>query len=72
MSEKKFSGDKLRTIREGQMMTQTELADKLRVRSSNVSRWEAGTTAPRPRKIKIMAKLFKVETDAFFTATTEN
>ena len=56
-----FNGARLRELRENAGLTQTDLAKKVRVKSSNVSRWEAGGQSPRPRKIKALSVVLKVK-----------
>ena len=39
-------------------MTQAELAERIGVVQSAISQWEAGATAPRLDKLKLMSELF--------------
>ena len=39
-------------------MTQAELAKKIGIGQSAISQWEAGATAPRLEKLKLMSELF--------------
>lgn len=50
----------IRSLRKGAGMTQKELADKLGVTITTVSRWEKGDYVPSPRYIKQMAEMFGV------------
>lgn len=57
----RFSGEKLRLLRELAGLTQVDMARKVRYRSSSdISRIESGEQVPRPRKIKALAKILNV------------
>lgn len=54
-------GDKIRAHRKALNLTQTELGEKLGVKTNAVSKWECGRVEDIPRsKIKAMAELFNV------------
>lgn len=54
-------GDKIRLHRKALSLTQTELGEKLGVKTNAVSKWECGRVDDIPTsKIKAMAKLFDV------------
>lgn len=55
------TGEKIRTLRKGLKMTQTELGEKLGVKTNAVSKWECGRVYDIPTsKIKAMAQIFDV------------
>ena len=55
-------GDKIRLHRKALGLTQTELGEKLGVKTNAVSKWECGRVDDIPKsKIKAMAKLFDVQ-----------
>lgn len=55
-------GDKIRLHRKALGLTQTELGEKLGVKTNAVSKWECGRVDDIPTsKIKAMAKLFDVQ-----------
>ena len=55
-------GDKIRLHRKALDLTQTELGEKLGVKTNAVSKWECGRVDDIPTsKIKAMAKLFDVQ-----------
>lgn len=59
----------IRSLRKGAGMTQKELADKLGVTITTVSRWEKGEYVPSPRYIKQMAEMFGVAGADIFVAS---
>ena len=55
-------GDKIRLHRKALGLTQTDLGEKLGVKTNAVSKWECGRVDDIPTsKIKAMAKLFDVQ-----------
>ena len=55
-------GDKIRLHRKALGLTQTELGERLGVKTNAVSKWECGRVDDIPTsKIKAMAKLFDVQ-----------
>lgn len=52
--------------------TQQELADELKVKRNTVSRWQLGKARPRPRYIKAMAALAKVDAAVFVGLQTQD
>ena len=67
----KFNGAQLRSLRERAGYTQMELAERIRVRSSQISRYEKGEFIPRPRKIKAIARVLNIKSDELFTEVEE-
>lgn len=56
-------GEKIRKLRQGQKMTQENLADRLGVSFQSVSRWENGITYPDIELLPSIARLFSVSVD---------
>lgn len=64
---RRFSGQRLKELRERAGLTQEELARRVQYRySSGISRIEAGEQVPRPRKIKALAKILNVVPEQLF------
>lgn len=64
---RRFSGEKLRLMREIAGLTQIDMAKKVRYRSSSsIARIEAGEQAPRPHKIKALAKILNIPPEDLF------
>lgn len=55
--------DKIKMLREGQGLTQSELAKRLGVTRSGVNAWEMGISVPSTQYVVELALLFKVSTD---------
>lgn len=54
-------GDKIRTLRKEKGFNQTELGERLGVKTNAVSKWECGRVEDIPMsKVKMMANLFDV------------
>lgn len=54
-------GDKIRTLRKEKGFNQTELGERLGVKTNAVSKWECGRVEDIPMsKVKMMASLFEV------------
>ena len=54
-------GDKIRILRKAKGLNQTELGERLGVKTNAVSKWECGRVEDIPMsKVKAMAKLFDV------------
>ena len=69
---RRFSGEKLRILRELAGFTQIDMAKKVRYRSSSdISRIESGEQVPRPRKIKALAKILNVPPEDLFAEIAE-
>lgn len=62
----------IRSLRKGAGMTQKELADKLGVTITTVSRWEKGEYVPSPRCIKKLADMFGVNGADIYAAAYAN
>lgn len=52
--------DILRSIREKNNLTQSEMADRLMITRQAVSRWETGETLPNTETLKIISREFNV------------
>ena len=55
--------DKIKILREGQGLTQSELAKRLGITRSGVNAWEMGISVPSTQYLVELAQLFKVSTD---------
>ncbi len=55
--------EKIKTLREGRGMTQTELARRLGVTRSGVNAWEMGISVPSTQYVVELAQFFGVSTD---------
>ena len=54
-------GDKIRTLRKKENLNQTELGERLGVKTNAVSKWECGRVEDIPMsKVKMMAQIFHV------------
>lgn len=54
-------GDKIRTLRKSANLNQTELGERLGVKTNAVSKWECGRVEDIPMsKVKMMASIFNV------------
>lgn len=49
---------KMEELRQASKLTQSEVAEKLRVDRSAVAKWEAGAAKPRADKLPALAKLY--------------
>jgi transcriptional regulator with XRE-family HTH domain len=56
----KFYGNKLKQIRESKGLTQLELASKMNIIRSTVSRWESGDSIPRVNNIAEICKILNI------------
>ena len=59
----KMLGEKIRSLRKDNGISQEELAEKLGVSRQSVSLWENGQTMPSMDSIVAIAKIFNVSTD---------
>jgi transcriptional regulator with XRE-family HTH domain len=62
-------GHKIRELRTSYpkgMLSQEALAEKLKVASNTVSRWETGTYKPTPKDLDGLARFFAVSITTFF------
>lgn len=55
--------DRIKSLREQQDMTQTQLAKQLGITRSSVNAWEMGISVPSTQYIVELANIFKVSTD---------
>lgn len=55
--------DILKTLRESNDMTQTEVAKKLKITRSSVNAWEMGISVPSTQYIIELSRLFDVSSD---------
>ena len=56
-------GEKIKLYRENKNMTQSEVASILGVKSTTISKYEAGTLEPNIESLKKLAELFNISTD---------
>jgi transcriptional regulator with XRE-family HTH domain len=56
-----FNGERLRQARLAKNMTTRDLAEKLGVNCSLVSRWESGKNKPHKDSVAAMAKILKIK-----------
>jgi len=59
--------DKLKTLRKRQDITQEQLAEKLHVSRTAISKWETGRGTPSIDSLKAIAELFDVSMDALLS-----
>lgn len=62
----------LKRIRSENGLSQQQLADKMIVNRSTISKWEAGTRLPDASMIYRLAGLFGVDADMLFSAVSES
>lgn len=55
--------DKIKSLREQQGFTQSDLAKKLGITRSSVNAWEMGISVPSTQYVVELANIFKVSTD---------
>lgn len=65
---KKLVGDRLKAAREAAGLSQDDVAQKLDVDQSRVSRWETGKNLPTGERRKRLIKLLRVSQDDIFGA----
>ncbi len=58
-------GEKLRTLRKEQNLSQEALAEKLKVSRQSISKWESGQSLPEIQKILLICDLFGISADEF-------
>lgn len=58
-------GEKIRTLRKNEKLSQEELAEALKVDRTNVSMWETGKAKPQASSISALARFFKVSASYF-------
>lgn len=64
-------GDKLKTLRKGRKLTQTELAERLELTRCTVSNYECGRRTPHLTELKRIAAYFGVGLDYFGVVSTD-
>lgn len=62
--------DRIKTLREQQNKTQTELAKQLGITRSSVNAWEMGISVPSTQYIVELANIFQVSTDYLLGVNT--
>lgn len=63
---KPINGAKIKTLREKRKMLQQELADKLGVDRTAVTKWESGATAPKTDMLPALAKVLKCKIEDLY------
>jgi len=66
--EMKFSGKKLKHLRNAKGLTQQQVADEIDAALSQVNQWETGRHVPKAHRVDQLAALFKVDREALFAA----
>ncbi len=61
-----YIAKKIRELRIASGLTQTQLAQKLKVTPNTVSRWESGTYRPRTSDLELLARAFGQAIWVFF------
>lgn len=56
-------GEKIKSLRRGNKITQEELAEKLSVSRSAVAKWESDTGIPEINNLKAISKIFNISID---------
>lgn len=64
--------DRIKTLREQQNKTQTELAKQLGITRSSVNAWEMGISVPSTQYIVELANIFQVSTDYLLGVNTSS
>ncbi len=59
-------GKKLKQIRKAQQLTQSQLAEKLKVETLSISRIESGKHFPKKENIELLARVLNVEIKDLF------
>ena len=57
-------GDNIRQLRAINMLSQSDLAEKMGVSRQTVSKWESGMASPELEKLVALGELFRVSLDA--------
>jgi len=65
-------GKHLKTLREKNNLTQEQLADKLFVSRSNVSKWERNISLPDAETLLELSKIFNVSVDDILLGNNKN
>jgi transcriptional regulator with XRE-family HTH domain len=61
-------GLRIKELRELKNMSQEDLADKIGVSKQMISHYENGINVPRGKKITLLAKVFKITEEEFYTS----
>ena len=70
MSDKQSLSERLKLLRKGQKFTQDELADRLGLTKSAISKFETGNSAPSFETLKKVALLYNVSTDYLLSGSS--
>lgn len=65
-------GRNIITIRNSKKMTQQQLADKLRIRQQQVSRWEEGIFIPNAKNLKKLSIVLDCSIDDLLKGSDDN
>ena len=62
---------RVKELRTENLLTQKQLAEKIKCTQSNISEWEKGTVEPKATALTQLANLFNVSTDFLLGRTDE-
>lgn len=65
-------GTKIKQLREGAQMSQSDLADKMCMARPGISNWENGKSEPSSSQLVQLARIFSVTTDEIAGNSTES
>lgn len=65
-------GNNISAIRNSKKMTQQQLADKLRIRQQQVSRWEEGVFIPSAKNLKKLSIALSCSIDDLLKGSDDN
>lgn len=65
-------GNNISAIRNSKKMTQQQLADKLRIRQQQVSRWEEGIFIPNAKNLKKLSIVLDCSIDDLLKGSDDN
>jgi len=68
MSEQMEFNEKLQILRKDRNMTQEELAEKLYVSRTAISKWESGRGMPNIESLKALSNLFEISIDSLLSS----
>ena len=63
--------EKLKELRTERNMTQQQMADRLGINQSVLSRWESGATAPSLKFIRVITSYFNISVHEFLNRDTK-